>query len=120
MAWIEDETWEMEQGVDAPLEFELFSDDAETIPWTFVGWDINATVSDLKGRTIYPVTVNAVPTTGKIKLIFPEASVNQLKTSRSYRWDCLMVAPGNNPADDHILATGLVSVALRTSRRDQI
>lgn len=118
MAWVEDETWEMEQGLDASLEFELFSDDAQTTAWPFTGWDVNATVSDAKGRVVYPVTVNATPSTGKIKLIFPEANVNALKTSRAYRWDCLMVAPGNNPADDHHLATGPVTVALRTSRRD--
>lgn len=118
MAWVEDETWAMEQGIDASLEFELFSDDAQTTPWPFTGWDVNATVSDLKGRTVYPVTANTTPATGKIKLIFPEPSVNNLKPNRTYRWDCLMVAPGNNPADDHHLATGPVTVALRSSRRD--
>lgn len=116
MAWIEDETWAMEQGIDALKTFELV--DPSGNPWTFAGWDVNATVSDARGRTIYPVTVNADPSGGSVELILPEATVNELRVGGEYRYDCLMVPPGQAPADDHYLATGPVTVALRTSRRD--
>jgi hypothetical protein len=118
MAWVEGETWEMEQGLDALLELRLFSNSAATTAWPFTGWDVNATVSDEKGRTLYPVTVDASPSTGIVRLIFPEALVNSLRVGKTYRYDCLMVAPGAAAADDHCLATGPVTVALRTTRRD--
>jgi hypothetical protein len=118
MAWVEGETWAMEQGIDALLELHLFSNAAATVAWPFVGWDVNATVSDEKGRTVYPVTVNANASTGVVKLILPEATVNSLRVGKPYRYDCLMVAPGNVAADDHHLAAGPVTVALRTTRRD--
>ena len=118
MAWVEGETWEMEQGVDGLKVFELFSNSAQTIPWTFVGWDVNATVSDERGRTVYPVTVDAAPTLGRVRLILPEAIVNGLKVGGAYRYDCLLVPPGSTAADDHFLATGPVTVALRSTRRD--
>jgi hypothetical protein len=53
-----------------------------------------------------------------VKLILPEATVNTLRLGKRYRYDCLMVAPGNVVADDHHLAAGPVTVALRTTRRD--
>lgn len=118
MAWVEGETWAAEQGVDALKVFELFSDTAQTQPWDFTGWDVNATVSDAKGRNVYPVTVDAEPADGLVRLILPEAVVNTLKVGGEYRYDCLMVPPGAEPADDHYLATGPFTVALRTSRRD--
>jgi hypothetical protein len=119
MAWVEGETWEMEQGLDALKIFELFSDTAQTTAWPFVGWDVNATVSDDKGRTIYSVTVDATPAQGRVRLILPEAIVNSLKVgSGNYRYDCIMVPPGATQADDNFLATGPVVVALRSSRRD--
>jgi hypothetical protein len=118
MAWVEGETWAMEQGLDALLELQLFSNSAGTIAWPFTGWDVNATVSDEKGRTLYPVTVDASPSTGIVRLILPEALVNSLRVGKTYRYDCLMVAPGSTVADDHYLATGPVTVALRTTRRD--
>jgi hypothetical protein len=118
MAWVEDETWNMEQGVDALKIFELFSDTAQTAPWSFVGWDVNATVSDEKGKTVFVVTVETNPTQGRVRLILPEATVNTLKPETSYRYDCLMVPPGATQADDNFLATGPVVVALRSSRRD--
>ena len=117
MAWAEDEIWEMEQGRDALISFQLDADTSET-PWPFVGQDVNATVSDAKGRTIYPVTVETVPAQGLVRLILPEAIVNSLKVGGAYRYDCLMVAPGATQADDNFLVTGPVTVALRTSRRD--
>jgi hypothetical protein len=118
MAWLEGETWAMEQGIDALLTLELYKDAAATDPWLFPSWDVNATVSDEKGRTVYPVTVDANPSTGVVRLILPEAIVNTLRVGRPYRYDCIMVAPGNLAADDHHLAAGPVTVALRTSRRD--
>jgi hypothetical protein len=108
----------MEQGIDALLELQLFSDPAGTEAWPFTGWDVNATVSDPKGRQVFPVTVDADPSGGVVKLILPEATVNTLRVGRPYRYDCLMVAPGDTVADDHHLAAGPVTVALRTTRRD--
>jgi hypothetical protein len=118
VAWVENETWAMEQGIDALLTLELYEDAAATEPWPFEGWDVNATVSDARGRAVYPVTVDANASTGVVKLILPEATVNTLRVGRAYRYDCLMVAPGNVVADDHHLAAGPVTVALRTTRRD--
>lgn len=116
MAWIEDETWAMEQGIDALKVFELVNADGSA--WPFVGWDVNATVSDARGRAVWPVTVEATPSLGKVRLILPEAIVNGLTVGGAYRYDCLMVPPGVTPADDHFLATGPVTVALRSTRRD--
>lgn len=118
MAWVENETWAMEQGIDALLELHLFSDDAGTEPWPFVGWDVNATVSDERGRNVKTVVVEANALTGVVRLILPEASVNTLSPRKAYRYDCIMVAPTTALADDHHLAAGPVTVALRTSRRD--
>lgn len=117
MAWVEGETWPAEQGRDALKVFELYSDTAQANPWTFTGWDVNATVSDERGRTVYPVTVETEP--GVVRLILPEAVVNTLKAGGAYRYDCLMVPPGAEPADDHFLAVGPFTVALRTTRRDE-
>jgi hypothetical protein len=118
MAWVEGHVWEMEQGIDALLELRLFSDTAGTVAWPFTGWDVNATVSDAKGRKLYTVTPDLNPAGGVVRLILPEAIVNTLRTTKIYRYDCLMVAPGHVVADDHCLATGPVIVALRTTRRD--
>lgn len=118
MAWLEDETWEMEQGIDALKIFELFEDEAQTTPWQFIGWDVNATVSDDTGKTVYQTTVDANATLGTIRLILPEATVNNLKIDGNYRYDCLMVPPGSTQADDIFLATGEVVISLRSSRRD--
>lgn len=115
---MEDETWALEQGIDGLKVFELFEDSAQTTPWQFVGWDVNATISDEKGRSVFSVTVDAQPTQGRVRLIAPEALVNELKVNGTYRYDALMVPPGAATADDHYLATGPVTVALRTSRRD--
>jgi hypothetical protein len=118
VAWVEGETWELEQGLDGRLEFRLFEDDAGENPWAFTGWDVNATLSDQKGRTVYPVEVDADAASGIVRLILPESTVNSLRVGRPYRYDCLMVAPGDGVADDHSLASGPATVALRTSRRD--
>jgi hypothetical protein len=108
----------MEQGVDALLEFQVFLDQDSTNTWSFANWYINATVSDQKGKQVYPAIVDARPGTGLIRLILPEATVNTLRVNKSYRYDCLLAAPGNNQAENHYLASGPVSVQLRTSRRD--
>jgi hypothetical protein len=118
MAWIEDETWDAEQGIDAVKTFEIYEDVQQTIPWQFVGWDVNATISDARGKQVFSATVDTSPTLGKVRLIVPEAVVNSLKVDSDYRYDCLMVPPGVDLADDHYLATGPFAVALRTTRRD--
>lgn len=119
MAWVEDEPWVMEQGTDALKVFELFSDAEQTEAFVFTGWDVNATVSDEAGRVVFAVTVETDPEGGEVRLILPEAIVNSLRLGRPYRYDCLMVPPGADPADDHYLATGPVTVELRTTRRDE-
>lgn len=116
MAWVEGQTWEMEQGRDATLEFHL--EDGLGNAWPFIGWDINATLSDDKASAIWPVSVSTMPVEGIVKLIFPEDMVNSLRVGKPYRYDCLMTAPGTSVGDDHYLAAGLVMVALRTTRRD--
>ena len=118
MAWVEDERWEMEQGIDALKVFELYSDMVQTTPWSFVGWDVNATISDENGLFVYPVTVETTPASGIVRLILPKAAVNGLKVGQIYRYDCLLIPPGSTAADDQFLATGPVTVALRTTRRD--
>ena len=118
MAWVEDETWAAEQGVDALKIFELVADATTNQPWQFTGYDVNATVYDDKARAKYAVTVVANPTLGTVRLILPEAIVNTLKVGGSYRYDCLMIAPGTAVADDNFLVTGAFTVALRASRRD--
>jgi hypothetical protein len=118
MAWVENETWAMEQGIDALKVFQLYSNAQQTTAWQFTGWDVNATVSDERGRVILNATVDANPSTGVVRVILPEAVVNTLKVGGSYRYDVLMVPPGTTVADDVFLATGPVTVALRTSRRD--
>ena len=119
MAWIEGETWEMEQGIDAALSFELYSDDEGTQEWSFTGWDVNASVSDPRTRTIYPVTTVTTPSDGKLTLIFPAQLVNNLSTSKTYQYDAVLIAPGNVDADDHFLVTGPVTVEVRSSRKDE-
>lgn len=116
MAWVEGETWDAEQGKDALKTFELVSSNGSA--WTFVGWDVNASISDATGRVVIPVTVDANPNTGVVNLILPEAVVNTLQPGGQYRYDCLMVPPGVTLGDDHYLATGKFTVALRTTRRD--
>lgn len=118
MAWVTGKTWELEQGRDNPLSFRLWADAAKTTPWVFTGYDVNATISDMSGRNVYPVTVETDPTLGTVRLIALEATVAQLKPGKAYRYDCLLVAPGGLVADDPFLAAGPAVVALRTTRRD--
>jgi hypothetical protein len=117
MAWIE-KTWQMEQGKDALLPLRFWQDTAKTQPWPFIDWDVNATVSDTRGRNVWPVTIRATPSSGVLDLIFPEALVNALKTSKTYRFDCGGWPPGSVAGDDHFFAAGPVIVTLRSSRRD--
>ncbi len=118
MAWVENEPWEVEQGIDALKVFQLFEDIQQTIPWQFIGWDVNATISNLNGSNSQAITTQTTPNLGKVSLIIPEAVVNTLRAGGSYRYDCLLVAPGSLVADDAVLATGPLIVALRTTRRD--
>lgn len=118
MAWIEEEPWLIEQGVDALKVFELYSNPEQTIPWTFVGWDVNGTISDDKGRSVRSIEIETNPSGGIVRLILPEAIANTLKPGIRYRYDVLMIPPGTTLADDNFLATGPLTVALRTSRRD--
>ena len=118
MAWVTGRTWELEQGRDNPLSFRLWADAARTTPWSFVGYDVNATISDASGRNVYPVTVETDSTLGTVRLIALESTVALLRPGKAYRYDCLMVAPGAAVADDSFLAVGPASVALRTTRRD--
>jgi hypothetical protein len=118
MAWVENHLWEMEQGIDAELILQLFSDEAGTNPWPFLDWDVKSTIRDTTADTVFDVTVVADPIQAEIKLILPEAIVNSLKPSKQYIYECLLVAPGSVPADDDFVAVGPATVALRTTRRD--
>jgi hypothetical protein len=109
----------MEQGIDGLMTFELFEDAAGTIPWVFVGFDVNGTISDMKNRVRWDLTIEADPATGTVRAIAPWDTIgNHLRAGREYRYDVLMVAPGAIEADDHFLAAGPVTVPLRSSRRD--
>lgn len=118
MAWVENRTWVLEQGRDNPQGFRLWADAAKTTLWPFTGYDINASISDEAGRNVYPITVEADPATGIVRLIAMEATVAQLRPTKSYRYDCLMVAPGATIADDSFLVNGPIVIAKRSTRRD--
>ena len=115
MAWEEGQTLKMEQGLDFQVTFELYNGNQ---PWPFPSWDVNAVLSDEKGRTKYTVIANVDPLNGIVKVIIPEAIVNTLKTTKTWFLNVLMVAPGNVQADDHHLAYLPVTVAPRSARRD--
>jgi hypothetical protein len=118
VAWVEAETWPLEQGLDGKITFELFSNTAQTQAWQFPGWDVNSVICDAKQRTILPVLsiVNALA--GTVEVIITEAMVNALRPGKPYYLNTLMVAPGNLQADDHHLAFLPVTVAARPARRD--
>ena len=118
MAWVENETWELEQGLDGKCRFEMFSDSIQTQPWPFPSWDVNAVLSDSKQRISYTLTTAVDRLAGTIDVIIPEAIVNGLKTTKPYVLNVLMVAPGNIQADDHHLAFMPVTIKARPARRD--
>lgn len=118
MAWVESEAITLEQGLDGLVKFELFNDGAMTEPWPFPSWDVNAVLSDEKGRTSYALTTVVDAINGIVNVIVPEAVVNSLKVTKGWFLDVLMVAPGNVQADDHHLAYLPVTVAARPARRD--
>ena len=121
MAWIEDELWEIEQGKPALKIFQLFEDVEQQNPWGGLSYtDVNATISDSKGKQVYQLVVDVDPELGLIKLRLPEAQVNLLKPgSGLYRYDCLLVPPTPvEDGDDNFLVVGPIVVGLRTSRRD--
>ena len=118
MAWVEGQTVTLEQGLDGVVTFELFANTALTQPWPFPSWDVNAVLSDEKGRTSYAATTIADALNGIVKVIIPEAIVNSLKVTKPWFLNVLMVAPGNAQADDHHLAYLPVTVVPRSARRD--
>lgn len=118
MAWVEDKTWEMEQGKDARFELKLWANTAKTTAWLFTGWTLFGLVSDTKRSEIYALDLSSSnAATGNIVAILPEATVNGLKIGRSYVYNILAVAPGNQPADDHHIAFGSAVPTFRPARR---
>jgi len=117
MAWVEGDAVVWEQGLDALIKFEMFSDVGSTQEWPFPGWDVNAVLGDGK-RTEYDLTVVLDQLAGIVKVIAPEALINSLKITKTYWLNVLMVAPGNLQADDHHLAYLPVTIAPRQARRD--
>lgn len=118
MAWDEGETITWEQGLDGSALIELFSDSEATSPWSFVGWDVNAVLSDEKQRNLYQLETIVDAIAGTIRVIAPEAIINTLKTTKKWFLDVLMVAPGNLPADDHHVLYRPVVIKPRAARRD--
>jgi hypothetical protein len=118
VAWVEDQTWPLEQGLDGKATFELFSNAQQTEEWPFIGWDVNAVLSDEKQRQKYTLTTVTDAVNGVVDVIAPEALVNSLRAGRKYWLNVLMVAPGSTLADDHHLAFMPVTVAARPARRD--
>jgi hypothetical protein len=118
MAWVENTILKLEQGLDGFVKFELFSDSAQTQAWPFPSWDVNAVLSDEKQRNAYTLTAVVDAVAGIVTVIIPESIVNTLKTTKTWFLNVLMVAPGNNPADDHHLAYLPVTVVARPARRD--
>jgi hypothetical protein len=118
VAWVEGETWPLEQGLDGKARFELFANEAQTTPWPFLGWDVNAVLSDEKQRIKYTLTTIVDALNGVVDVIAPEALVNSLRAGKKYWLNVIMVAPGNVLADDHHLAFMPVTIAARPARRD--
>ena len=118
MAYVEGDAVVWEQGLDALIKFELFANTALTAPWPFLGWDVNAVLSDEKQRTKYNLTVVLDQLAGVVNVIAPEALINSLKITKSYWLNVIMVAPGNLQADDHHLAYLPITIAPRPARRD--
>ena len=117
MAWVEGQTWTMEQGVDALIELRLFSNTEQTTPWAFTGWTLVAVIGNDKNKKIADCVVDATPATGIAKFILPEASVNALVAGRDYYFDALFIAPTPDLADDYHAAYLPVAVKSRPARR---
>jgi hypothetical protein len=118
VAWVKNETWPLEQGIDGKARFELFEDAEETEAWPFPGWDVKAVLSDEKQRQKYTLTTVVDAINGVVDVIAPEALVNSLRIGKKYWLNVLMVAPGTTLADDHHLAFMPVTVEARSARRD--
>lgn len=119
MAWVENETWPLEQGIDGEKIFQLLRYDDTEEPWVFTGFDVNARISDKKDRVRWDLTIETDPANGLVRVIAPWGTVvSQLRPGKIYRYDVLMVAPGAIIADDNFLVTGPVTVPIRSSRRD--
>lgn len=118
MAWIEDYSWTMEQGIAARLELKMFADTLKTEPWIFTNWIFYGFVSDSKRAEIYQLDLSeSDAATGSLVAILPEASVNTLKLGKEYFFNLLAIAPGTEPADDHHVAFGRAVPAFRPARR---
>jgi hypothetical protein len=118
VAWVENKTWELEQGIDGRLELKLWADTAKTTPWSFTGWTLYGFVSDSKRSEIYALDLSGSnATTGSIVAILPEATVNSLKVGREWFYDLLAVAPGSVLADDTHIAFGPALPTFRPARR---
>jgi hypothetical protein len=115
MAWDEGEAITWEQGLDGAVLIELFNGQQA---WPFPGWDVNAVLSDEKGRAVYSLTTIVDTIAGTIRVIAPEAIINSLKVSKAWFLNVLMIAPGNIQADDHHLIYRPVTIAVRPARRD--
>lgn len=114
MAWVEGKTWEIEQGAPAPFTLRCWSDTAKTAPYSFTGWDINATIYDERGRQLYPCIVSI--SGADISINITDEQSEDLKPGKTYFFDALGVPPGN--AQKHFIAAGNVDVQLRKSRED--
>ena len=118
MAWVEGKTWELEQGIDARKEFQLWTSAARTTQWQFVGWNLYGFVSDAKRSEIYQLDLSeSDAATGRLVAILPEAIVNGLKTTKDWYYNILGVAPGTEPADDAHIAFGSAVPTFRAARR---
>lgn len=118
MAWLDNYTWSLEQGVAARLELRLFADEARTQPWLFTNWIIYGFVSNRTRSEIYQLDMTqSNAATGSLIAIMPEATVNGLTVGREYFFDLLGIAPGTDPADDHHIAFGQAVPLFRPARR---
>ena len=118
MAWVEGQTWKLEQGIDARLELRLWANTARSAPFIFTGWTMYGFVSDTKRIEIYELNLSeSDPATGSLVAILPEVTVNGLKVSKEWVYNILGVAPGTEPADDVHIAFGPAVPTFRPARR---
>ena len=120
MAWVQDEPWDMEQGLPALKIFQFFEDQEQLIPWPGLALaEVRGTLSDLKGKEVHPLVIETDSDLGIVKLKLHESIVNSLKLGPNfYRYDCLWIPP--TPlvdSDDNFLVEGPVNIILRTTRR---
>lgn len=117
MAWVEGQTWTMEQGIDALIEMRLFSNTAQTTPWVFTGWTVLGVIGNANNKKVAECVIQSTPASGIVRFILPEASVNALVAGREYYFDALFIAPTPDLADDYHAAYLPVAVKSRPARR---